>query len=73
MGTGPAYDAEFIRELAREHGFKPIIKPREYEEDGPHGFVRRKVFKEFEENREFYRLRKVAEGFFGGIETRIRF
>lgn len=32
--------------------------------------MRREVFKEFEENRELYRLRKVAEGFFGGIETR---
>jgi hypothetical protein len=66
----PAYDAEFIRELARQHGFKPIIKPREHEEDGPHGFARREAFEEFEENRELYRLRNVAEGFFGGIENR---
>ena len=66
----PAYDAEFIHELARQHGFKPIIEPAEKDERGPHGFVRREVFREFEENRELYRLRKVAEGFFGGIETR---
>jgi len=66
----PAYDAEFIRELARLHGFKPIIKPREHDEDGPHGLVRREAFNEFEENSELYRLRNVAEGFFGGIENR---
>lgn len=66
----PAYDAEFVRESAKLHGFKPIIKPAERDKGGPHGFARREVFEEFEENRELYRLRKVAEGFFGGIETR---
>ena len=65
----PAYDWEFIRGHARLHGFKPIIEPREYKE-GPHGFARREAFKEFEENQEIYKLRKVAEGFFGGIENR---
>lgn len=66
----PAYDADFTRKFAREHGFRPVIKPRECDEDGPHGFVRREVFKEFEENRELYDKGKVAEGFFGGIEIR---
>ena len=65
----PAYDWEFVRVGAKWRGFKPIIKPREYEE-GPRGFARREAFKEFEENLETYKLRKVAEGFFGGIENR---
>ena len=63
----PAYDAEFIREFAKKHGFKPVIKPCEREEDGPHGFARRETFKEFEKNNELYHLRKVAEGFFGAL------
>ena len=58
-----------IRGHVKLHGFRPIIKPREYEE-GPHGFARREAFREFEENLELYKLRKVAEGFFGGIENR---
>jgi len=66
----PAYDAESIRELARRHGFKPVIKPREHDEGGPHGLVRREAFEEFGVNSELYRMRNVAEGFFGGIETR---
>ena len=65
----PAYDWEFVRAWAKRHGFEPIIKPREHEE-GPHGFARREAFEEFEENLETYKLRKVAEGFFGGIENR---
>ena len=31
---------------------------------------RRDALREFEENRELCKLRKVAEGFFGGIENR---
>ena len=68
----PAYDWEFVRAWAKRHGFKPIIKPKEYEE-GPRGLARREAFKEFEENLETYKLRKVAEGFFGGIENRYGF
>jgi len=65
----PAYDWDFAREFIRAHGFKPIIEPRKHE-DGPHGLDRRDALREFEENRELYKLRKVAEGFFGGIENR---
>lgn len=67
----PAYDWEFIRERAKMRGFRPVIKPRGYE-GGPHGLARREAFREFEENLELYKLRKVAEGFFGGVENRYR-
>jgi len=42
------------------------IKPRDYE---PVGLVRRELIETFEKNRELYELRKVTEGFFGGLET----
>ncbi|MEM2289057.1 MAG: transposase [Candidatus Hadarchaeales archaeon] len=61
-----AYDYTLAYRLARERGFRPVIKPRETE--GPRGFERREMVGSFDQ--ELYRLRKVAEGFFGAIATR---
>ncbi|MEM2618844.1 MAG: hypothetical protein QW356_05115 [Candidatus Hadarchaeales archaeon] len=62
-----AYDYTLAYGVARERGFRPVIKPRESKE-GPHGLERREMVESFDP--ELYRLRKVAEGFFGAIATR---
>jgi IS5 family transposase len=62
-----AYDSQRNLELAREHGFKPVIKPRSIEY---HGIFRKQMLREFRRNRKLYRQRGIGEAFFGGIENR---
>jgi IS5 family transposase len=62
-----AYDAASNFEFAKEKGFRPIIHPRSFE---LHGFARREMAIEFELGKDFYRLRSVTEGFFGGLANR---
>lgn len=61
------YDSQRNLELASEHGFKPVIKPRTIEY---HGIFRRQMLREFKRCRKLYRQRGIAEAFFGGIENR---
>ena len=62
-----AYDSQRNLELASEHGFKPVIKPRSIEY---HGIFRKQMLREFKRNRKLYRQRGVGEAFFGGLENR---
>jgi len=62
-----AYDSQRNLELASEHGFKPVIKPRSVEY---HGIFRKQMLREFKRNRKLYRQRGVGEAFFGGLENR---
>lgn len=62
-----AYDAASNFQFAQEKGFRPIIHPRSFE---LHGFARREMEMEFELGKDLYRMRSVAEGFFGGLANR---
>ena len=62
-----AYDSQRNLELASEHGFKPVIKPRSVEY---HGVFRKQMLREFKRDRKLYRQRGVGEAFFGGLENR---
>gem|GEM_PF-2573763 len=61
------YDSQRNLELALEHGFKPVIKPRSVEY---HGIFRKQMLREFKCNRKLYRQCGVGEAFFGGLENR---
>lgn len=61
------FDSEDIYELAKRHGFNPVIKLRDVE---PRGLVRREMAKNFADNRDTYRLRGLIEAVFGGLETK---
>ena len=62
-----AYDAAKNFELARRHGFEPVIKLRNI---GPKGLLRRQAARDFDRNRELYRMRGVGETPFGGFAVR---
>lgn len=61
------YDAVENHELARKHGFNPVIKLRDV---GPRGLVRREMAKNFARNKKLYRRRGLIEAVFGGLETK---
>ena len=62
-----AYDAGKNFELARKHGFEPVIKLRDVELKG---LLRTQAARDFERNRELYRMRGVGETPFGGFAVR---
>lgn len=62
-----AYDAGKNFELARNHGLKPVIKLKNIRTKG---LLRRQAARDFERNRELYRMRGVGEAPFGGFATR---
>ena len=62
-----AYDAGKNFELARKHGLKPVIKLRNIKTKG---LLRRQAVRDFEQNRELYRMRGVGEAPFGGFATK---
>jgi len=62
-----AYDSRNNIDLVRKHGLRPVIKPRRAR--------RRKLWRalaarDFEKNRELYRMRGVGEAPFGGFAVR---
>ena len=59
-----AYDAGKNFELARKHGLKPVIKLRNIK---PKGLLRKQAARDFERNRELYRMQGVGEASFGGF------
>jgi hypothetical protein len=62
-----AYHSKRNLELAIEHGFKPVIKPRSY---GYHGLFWKRMLREFKRKRKLYRQRGVAEALFAGLANR---
>ena len=61
------YDSQRNLDLAVEHGFKPIIKPRSI---GLHRRMKKRRVKEFRRDLKLYHQRGIAEAFFGGLENR---
>lgn len=62
-----AYDAAKNFELAKRHGFEPVIKLKNI---GLKGLLRRQAARDFDRNRELYRMRGVGEAPFGGFAVR---
>ncbi|MDI6884647.1 MAG: transposase [Hadesarchaea archaeon] len=62
-----AYHSKRNLELAVEHGFKPVIKPRSY---GYHGLFWKRTLREFKRAHGLYRSRGIAEAVFAGLANR---
>jgi hypothetical protein len=61
-----AYHSKRNLELAIEHGFKPVIKPRSYEY---RGLFWKRTLREFERDRKIYRQRGITEAVSAGRRT----